>query len=443
MSPLDAAGGGITHARGLAQGLRDEGIRVSLLCTGSAQRDADPAFDQIIARQPRSLPLLWRIPPLGTLPFWMRTIRAAAANVDAVIALSPVMALATRWAHRQLPLVYAPASILGLEHAGQCSAYRWIERHVLQAKHRMPPPTDATMSASAATQSEPEAQPRTNVAAGASPAVERRPANRILLTTPAVRRAIETLYGPLNAAVAICPLGVDTQRIRHATRTRADLGIPPDARLLLTIGPLIQNKGQRMIAQTLAECARPNWWWVNLGDGPDKETICRELRGSAMESRVRFIESDAQPADWYAAADVLVAASRVETFGLAIAEALCAGLPVVIPRDEPGTTLSPLADYVETFRLGRTYPGRSASALAAALTDVLEDKPHAKALGHRAAAFAATNFSWRRYAQCVLQLVEQPSDITCEVLPPEMSAPSRAKTTATARDHAYAAADGR
>jgi glycosyltransferase involved in cell wall biosynthesis len=394
----------MAHARGLARGLRDQGLHVSLLCTGAAPPDADPAFDRIIARQPRSLPLLWRIPPLGALPFWIRSARAAVADVDAVISLAPVMALATRWARQHVPLVYAPASLLGLErNGGPRGAYRWIEQRVLQST------------------------------------------NRVLLTTPAVRGAVEALYGPLKAAVAVCPLGVSAGRSRHPRRSRAELGIPADARLLLTVGPLIENKGQRIIAQALARCRHANWWWAILGAGPDKGAICHALRDSALQTRVRFIERDAHPADWYAAADVLVAASRVETFGLVIAEALHAGMPVVIPRDEPGTTLSPLADSVQTFRLGRTYPRTDTAALAAALADILADEQELTATGRRAATYARADFSWARYAYCALQLLQNPADITFEPVRPEaiILPPESAEQAVTeSKGYAYASADG-
>jgi len=404
MSPPDAVGGGAVHARGLARALRGLGAQVSLLCTGSTRPAADPAFDKIISCQPRCWPLLWRVSPLGTLCFWRGAVRAALAGADAVISLSPVMAFATRRARPDLPRLYAPASLFGTEPRGSSSrGLRWLERHVL------------------------------------------RDTRRILLSAAAVRRAIETLCRPLNAAVGICPLGVDAGRLCHVARSRTGLGVPAGARLLLTVGPLNANKGQRAIARALAKCARPDWWWALLGSGADEAAIRGTLRGSAIETRVVFAGRDAHPADWYAAADLLVSASQSETFGLSIAEALHAGVPVVIPRDEPGSTLSPLADAVESFRLGQTYSRTDTRALADALTRTLDDEHGLAATGGRAAAFARANFSWQAYARCALQLLQDPSDITRE--PPTRSGAletdARPSAKTTAREPAHAAADRR
>jgi glycosyltransferase involved in cell wall biosynthesis len=376
MSAHDAVGGGARHARSLARGLRELGVRVSLLCTGDSVPGGDADYDEIIACQPRAWPLLWRVQPFGSAPFWYRTIRRT-APVDAVISLSAPLALATHWTRPNTPLLFAPAMLDKLENPGKSrSLYAWFEEQAF------------------------------------------RRADRVLVRSPAVRQAIEIHYGPLRCPTGSCLPGIDDRCVTAATRDRAELGIPTDAKLLITVGVVNENKGQRHIARALARCAGADWWWVLIGSGEDEPAVRAELRGSSVASRVRFVGVDRHPADWYAAADLLVAASRSETFGQAIAEAICAGVPVVIPKNELGTSLSPLATVVERYGLGYTFSRRDPFALTEVLTAAIDDAPALRAMSARGPAFARMNFVCENYAECALCLLESPSDLAHEPVGP-------------------------
>ncbi|MBU0638079.1 MAG: glycosyltransferase family 4 protein [Planctomycetes bacterium] len=365
MSPHDAIGGGALHARGIAQGLRSAGLRVSLLCTGDGRPTRDPDYDEVFACQPRSWPLLWRFPPVGSLPFWYRRVPKTTAHVDAVFALSPVLAMATRWTLPNVPVLYCPAVLDQVEHPeAPRSPFTWLERQAFQQSRA------------------------------------------VLLTCAAIRDAVERLYCPLRVPNDVRPLGIDREHALRVTRTRAELGVPPDARLLLTIGLINENKGQRHIARALARHAQPNWWWALLGDGPDIAVVREELRGSAIETRTLFLGQERTPANWLAAADILVAASRHETFGLAIAEALLAGVPVVLPDDRPPHTLSPLAATIRSHRLGLTYTRADPESLVQMLEAIMRNEDERRAMGRRAADYADEAFSWDGYVQRGLALLE-------------------------------------
>lgn len=362
-SPLDAPGGGAAHAAGLARALRQKGLCVSVLCTGWPQQPNDGRLGTIVARRPANLPLLWRWPPWGTLPSWVGTIRKHTAGVDAIVALSAEMAVASRLARPRLPVVYCPTALNGCERpAARLTSFQRCER-----------------------------------------AASRRAAG-VLYPAPAVREAVEGLYGPLATPAAVCPLGVECDRLDAHPDSRAALGIPSDAFVLLTVGVLNANKGQMTVARTLANIAPANWWWVLVGDGPDRPAIEAALRGTGLGTRAVFVGNAARTTDWYAAADVLVSASRCETFSLVCAEALAAGLPVVLPANRPGSTLSPLADFVATHRLGCTFEREQSETLAQALAGIAANADERARMGARARELARTHFSWDRYAAHVLEL---------------------------------------
>lgn len=377
-----AVGGGVRHAYGLAAALRDAGVRVSLLRTGEPNPVRDRELDELITFQPRNLPLLWRWPPLGSLGSWIRVVREAVARVDAVIALGAVAACATRWTHPGKLVLFAPGYLDRLEYSETAhGAYRWFEKKAFQQ------------------------------------------ADCVLVRTRAVREAIEAHYLRLRCPVGIALPGVDEGHATDVKRTRAELGIPPGARLLITLGLINENKGQRYIAAALARCAGPDWWWAVIGSGADESAVREALRGSAMERRTLLVGVDERVGDWYAAADLLVACSRVETFGQAIAEALWVGLPVVIPENEPGKTLSPLAEHVRRYRLGHTFCRSDVDSLAGVLREALSWPDELRQMGRRAAAFARTNFNWSNYAHCALRLLTGSGDLVYEARPPAAAAP--------------------
>ncbi len=95
---------------------------------------------------------------------------------------------------------------------------------------------------------------------------------------------------------------------------------------------------------------------------------------------------------WYTAADVLAFPSTKEGWGLAVLEAMSAGLPVVT---------SDLPAFLEYLRSGRdalVVPVDDAAALSRALAAILDDPGLAAEL--RAAGLAVSRqFTWSRAAR--------------------------------------------
>ncbi len=87
----------------------------------------------------------------------------------------------------------------------------------------------------------------------------------------------------------------------------------------------------------------------------------------------------------YTTADVLVAPSRSETYGMTVTEALAHGLPVIAAA--VGGLPEALGSTVDGTRPGQLVPPGDPDALAAALADWLGDEHHRRRL--RAAALAA------------------------------------------------------
>ena len=100
---------------------------------------------------------------------------------------------------------------------------------------------------------------------------------------------------------------------------------------------------------------------------------------------------EAEMPAWYAAADVLAFPSTKEGWGLAVLEAMSAGLPVVV------SDLPVFLEYLQPGRDALVVPVGDAAALSGALAAVLDDPGLAADL--KAAGLAVScRFTWARSA---------------------------------------------
>jgi glycosyltransferase involved in cell wall biosynthesis len=152
-------------------------------------------------------------------------------------------------------------------------------------------------------------------------------------------------YGRTSAALRgrrleVIPSSVDLARFRpdgRGAEVRAMLGLT-DKRVLAFTGRLVPHKGLDALLRALPELPEDVVLMV-VGRGPTLPDLAATARRLGVEDRIRFCPnvSDADLPKFLHAADVFVFPSqnRLEGFGLAVAEAMAAGLPVVI-ADMPG-----------------------------------------------------------------------------------------------------------
>jgi glycosyltransferase involved in cell wall biosynthesis len=119
---------------------------------------------------------------------------------------------------------------------------------------------------------------------------------------------------------------------------------------------------------TLVSCGH-NLPLTIVGDGPERSGLEQHVAKLGLSEFVRFVgnvDSAAIP-DYLARADIMIFPSREEGFGLAAAEALMAGVPVVACWDGGG-----VLDIVPETGAGRlTLP--SAPAMSDAVLSILQD----------------------------------------------------------------------
>jgi rhamnosyl/mannosyltransferase len=183
--------------------------------------------------------------------------------------------------------------------------------------------------------------------------------------------------------VAVIPIGIDMDRfgdLHPAQRARADAirAENPGPRTLF-VGRFVYYKGLDVLIDAMRRCPGT---LILVGDGPLEAGLREQAAASGLGSRVRFVGrvSDEDLPAYYQASDVFVLPSVAETeaYGLVQVEAMASGIPVVSTRLPTGVP------WVNQDGVsGLVVPPRDSTALAAALTRLLDDDGLRRALGEQ------------------------------------------------------------
>jgi glycosyltransferase involved in cell wall biosynthesis len=157
---------------------------------------------------------------------------------------------------------------------------------------------------------------------------------------------------------------------------------------LMCVGTLGPHKGQDLLVEALAELADLDWQCVLAGPLDRDPDFVDELQaritclGYGRRVRLAGILTGAALSHAYTTADLLVAPSRSETYGMAVTEALAHGVPVLAAA--VGGLPEALGASASGTLPGQLVPAGDPAALAAAIGDWLGDERHRDRL--RAAA---------------------------------------------------------
>ncbi len=142
-------------------------------------------------------------------------------------------------------------------------------------------------------------------------------------------------YG-VTRPIEVLPTGMTEARFQpgDAARFRRRFGLPADRRLLLILGRVAFEKNISFLLRMFAIVHRsePAALLVIAGEGPAQAQLAREAEQLGIADQVRFVgnlDRERGLNDCYAAADVFVFASRTETQGLVLLEAMAQARPVV------------------------------------------------------------------------------------------------------------------
>jgi len=196
--------------------------------------------------------------------------------------------------------------------------------------------------------------------------------------------------------VVVLRNGVDLEQFQPQPRAEARAALGLVRPTLLSVGGLIERKGNHVTVAALREL--PGYDLLLAGEGEERGALERQARDLGVADRVRFLGRVAhgELARIYSAADALVLASSREGWANVLLEAMACGTPVVA-TDVWGTP-----EVVTERAAGVLMAERAPAALAAAVRDLFAAPPD------RAATRAyAERFSWDPTTEGQLELFER------------------------------------
>jgi glycosyltransferase involved in cell wall biosynthesis len=205
-------------------------------------------------------------------------------------------------------------------------------------------------------------------------------------------RAVARRFPWAPEKLRLVPNGIDLARFtprRPSAALREELGIPPLAPIVVSVGRHTPEKGYRHLvdAAALIEHVSPDVHWILVGDGELRGELESRARRHGLGAQVHFTGWRNDVADVLALADVFVLPSESEGFGRVLVEAMAMGRPVV------ATAVGGVPEIVSGGDTGLLVEPANPIALADAIRSVLDDPSRATRLGAAGRARATSTFS--------------------------------------------------
>ena len=222
-------------------------------------------------------------------------------------------------------------------------------------------------------------------------------AHAVIVTSAATARLLIADYGVAEKLVTVARPGTDRGPVKRTSRDGAVR--------LLSIGALVQRKGFDVLIAALATLADLPWQLTIAGDRTRNPAVAARLDADIathkLGDRIQVLGavSDGRIVALYGEADVFVLASRFEGYGMAYAEALAHGLPVI------GTTGGATPETVPPDA-GILVAPDDAAALADALRRLMTNSAERERMAAAARVAASALPTWQESARLFADAIE-------------------------------------
>lgn len=188
-----------------------------------------------------------------------------------------------------------------------------------------------------------------------------------------------------NALPNVSQIPAKQPSAQQRVQFRRQFNLPAKAFLIVTVANFRAVKGHDVLIDAAAEVLNQNdnVYFLLIGDGPQRRAICERISQRGIDSKhILFLGQRFDVADLVRHADLFVSSSYTESFGLAVLEAMAAGLPVI------ATDCSGPRSLIEHNRTGLLTPVGQPHQLAQAIIGLLSDPDLRNRLAGEALRFA-------------------------------------------------------
>lgn len=217
---------------------------------------------------------------------------------------------------------------------------------------------------------------------------------------------LHRMHGVPREKLHHIPNGVDLEELERRLNEKEVLskyGLKPEAPIVVQVGRLSKRKNPLDAARAFARVAKrlPQAVLVYVGrPGNQYEEVRDFLRREGLLDRVLFtgfVPNEERNA-WLALADVVLALSRWEAFGISVAQALALETPVIC------TKAGGMVDFVRHGENGFLVDVGDVETASMHLETLLNDLEEAKAMGKRGRELILSQFTWRHMGERLRKL---------------------------------------
>jgi glycosyltransferase involved in cell wall biosynthesis len=210
----------------------------------------------------------------------------------------------------------------------------------------------------------------------------------------------------LSLAVEPPDVAVDRDEARAALVR--DLGIDPDATVMLTLGRLVRRKGVAWFVSQVLPRTGGNWVYLVAGEGPARARIEAAIRRHGLGDRVRLLglvtpqtrETLFHGSDLFIQPNIKVYGD-MEGFGLVNVESAVRDTPVLASR------LEGIQDAVTDGETGWLITSEDADDWLDRLSVLVDDRPALREAGQRFGENARKLYSPQQYRETLLRMLEE------------------------------------
>ena len=221
--------------------------------------------------------------------------------------------------------------------------------------------------------------------------------SHVITVSEQSRQDVAEAFAIPTQRLHVVPNGIETGTFRPLPDVKRE-----ENRIITTTSSDVPIKGLRYLLEAVASIAKERDIRVTVIGKPRKDKGVEKLMSDlALDRFVEFtgrIEDD-EFAHYYARATLAVVPSLYEGFGFPAGEAMACKTPVV------STTGGALPEVVGDA--GVLVPPGDSKALASAIVSLLDDPERRRRLGEEGYRRVHEQFTWRRAAECMVEVYRE------------------------------------
>ncbi len=228
-----------------------------------------------------------------------------------------------------------------------------------------------------------------------------RRAARVLAPDASMKNEVLSNLGVDERKVALLPNAIDLSDVDREV-PQVPLGIPSEARVLLSVGRLESNKGFSFLARALSRTPK-NFLWILVGDGTERRNLEAEIEREGLRSHAQLLGrvTDNELHALYERCELFIHPTLYEGSSMVTLEAMAHRKAVVATR------VGGIPDKIFPGENGLLVPPADTAALSQAVGEAMSRRERLASWGAKSRALVETRFSWSRRVKELTGLYEE------------------------------------